>query len=276
MNPHSTQRASVLELFGSMLRNRQLIYKMTQRDVVGRYSGSMLGLAWSFFNPLLMLVIYTFVFSVIFKSRWGISANESKTDYAILLFAGMIMHGLFAECINRAPTLILANVNYVKKVIFPLEVLPWVALGSALFHALISFVVLLLLQLLLNHSMPWTVVLFPLVLLPLLLSTMGFAWFLASLGVYVRDIGQITGIFTTALLFLSCVFYPLSSLPEKYQYLMKFNPLAYIIEQSRNTLIFGRIPSFWQWAVYVAASVVVAWLGFAWFQHTRRGFSDVV
>ncbi len=249
---------------------------MTQRDVVGRYSGSMLGLAWSFFNPLLMLVIYTFVFSVVFKSRWSTSAGESKADYAMLLFVGMIVHGLFAECINRAPTLILANVNYVKKVIFPLEVLPWVALGSALFHAVISLVVLLLLQLLFNHNMPWTVVLFPLVLLPLLLSAMGFAWFLASLGVYVRDIGQVTGIFTTALLFLSCVFYPLSSLPEKYKYLMKLNPLAYIIEQSRNTLIFGRVPDFGQWAIYLTISIIVAWLGFVWFQRTRRGFSDVV
>lgn len=276
MNPHSNRRTSILELLGSLRRNRQLIFKMTQRDVVGRYSGSMLGLAWSFFNPLLMLVIYTFVFSVVFKSRWGIGVGESKTDYAMLLFTGMIVHGLFAECVNRAPTLILSNVNYVKKVIFPLEVLPWVALGSALFHAAISLGVLLLLQLLLNQNMPWTVVLFPLVLLPLSLATMGFAWFLASLGVYVRDISQFTGIFTTALLFLSCVFYPLSSLPEKYQYLMKFNPLAYIIEESRNTLIFGKIPSFGLWSTYMIIGVVIAWLGFAWFQRTRGGFADVI
>ncbi|KZC25196.1 ABC transporter permease [Rhodanobacter thiooxydans] len=276
MNPHSSRRISLLELLESLRRNRQLIFKMTRRDVVGRYSGSMLGLAWSFFNPLLMLVIYTFVFSVVFKSRWEMGVGESKTDYAMLLFTGMIMHGLFAECVNRAPTLILSNVNYVKKVIFPLEILPWVSLGSALFHAIISLVVLLLLQLLFNQNIPWTVVLFPLVLLPLILATMGFAWFLASLGVYVRDIGQVTGIFTTALLFLSCVFYPLSSLPEKYQYLMKLNPLAYIIEGSRDTLIFGRIPDFSQWLVYFVISTIVAWLGFAWFQRTRGGFADVI
>lgn len=276
MNPHLTRRVSFLEMCQSLQRNRQLIFKMTRRDVVGRYSGSMLGLAWSFFNPLLMLVIYTFVFSVVFKSRWGAGVGESKTDYAMLLFTGMIVHGLFAECVNRAPTLILANVNYVKKVIFPLEILPWVALGSALFHAIISLVVLLLLQLLLNQNMPWTVVLFPLVLLPLILATMGFTWFLASLGVYVRDIGQITGIFTTALLFLSCVFYPLSSLPEKYQHLMKLNPLAYIIVESRNTLIFGRIPDFREWAIYMLIGFIVAWLGFVWFQRSRGGFADVI
>lgn len=276
MNPHLTRRVSLLEMCQSLQRNRQLIFKMTRRDVVGRYSGSMLGLAWSFFNPLLMLVIYTFVFSVVFKSRWGVGVGESKTDYAMLLFTGMIVHGLFAECVNRAPTLILVNVNYVKKVIFPLEILPWVALGSALFHAVISLVVLLLLQLLLNQNMPWTVVLFPLVLLPMILATMGCTWFLASLGVYVRDIGQITGIFTTALLFLSCVFYPLSSLPEKYQHLMKLNPLAYIIVESRNTLIFGRTPDFREWGIYMLIGLIVAWIGFVWFQRSRGGFADVI
>lgn len=276
MNPRSTPRTDIQELFGSFWKHRQLISKMTRRDVMGRYQGSIMGLAWSFFNPLLMLVIYTFVFSVVFKSRWGVDPGESKTDYAMLLFAGMIMHGLFAECVNRAPALILANVNYVKKVIFPLEVLPWVNLGSALFHALVSLTVLLSLQLLFKQAIPWTVVLFPLVMLPLVLSAMGFAWFIAALGVYVRDIGQVTSIFTTVLLFLSCVFYPVTSLPKEYQEWMNLNPLAYIIEESRNTLIFGRIPDFGHWAICVAVSLLVAWLGFAWFQRMRGGFSDVV
>ena len=276
MNPNSTPRTNIIELFKSFWVNRQLVARMSKRDVVGRYSGSVLGLAWSFFNPLLMLAIYTFVFSVVFKSRWGSGGSQSKTEYAILLFVGMIVHGLFAECVNRAPTLILSNVNYVKKVIFPLDVLPWVALGSALFHALISLVVLLLLQLVLNHTLPWTVILFPFLLLPLIFVTMGITWFIASLGVYIRDIGQVTGIITTMLLFLSGVFYPISSLPLKYQVWMRLNPLAYLIEESRNTLIFGRIPGVGQWISCTLGSIVVAWLGFAWFQRTRRGFADVV
>ncbi|MEG2040776.1 MAG: ABC transporter permease, partial [Hafnia sp.] len=131
-----------------------------------------------------------FVFSVVFKSRWGSSGTDSKSDFAVILFVGMIAHGLFAECVNRAPGLILSNVNYVKKVIFPLEVLPWVAFGSAVFHSLISLGVLLLVQLVLAHQLVWTALLFPFVLLPLVFITMGFSWFLASLGVYVRDIGQ--------------------------------------------------------------------------------------
>lgn len=189
----------------------------------------------------------------------------------------MIVHGLFAECINRAPGPILSNVNYVKKVIFPLEILPWVAFGSALFHTLISLAVLLLAQFLINQQpIPWTAALFPLILLPLLFTTMGFAWFLAALGVYVRDIGQITGMFTTVLLFMSPVFYPVSTLPAEYQVWLQLNPLTFIIEEGRNTLIFGRMPEINQWGILFAASVFIAWIGFAWFQKTRKGFADVL
>jgi lipopolysaccharide transport system permease protein len=188
----------------------------------------------------------------------------------------MIVHGLFAECVNRAPSLILSNVNYVKKVVFPLEVLPWIALGSALFHTLMSLVVLLCAFFILNLYVPWTVVLFPLVAVPLVLVTMGLAWFLAATGVFVRDIGQTTGIITTVLLFLSPVFYPISVLPESYQALLLINPLTFIIEESRQVLIWGKTPNWIGWALYSVASGVIAWLGFSWFQKTRRGFADVL
>jgi lipopolysaccharide transport system permease protein len=276
MNPHSPPATSPLAMFRHLWRDRQLISKLTKRDVVGRYSGSMFGLLWSFFNPVLMLAVYTFTFSVIFSSRWGPSADESRVDYAILLFVGMIAHGLFAECVNRAPYLIITNANYVKKVIFPLEALPWTVLGSALFHALVSIGALLAMQLVLKQSLPWTVLLLPLVLLPLVLGTMGFSWLIASLGVYLRDIGQMTGIFTTALMFLSCVFYPASALPEKYQAWMRLNPLAYIINECREVLVFGRVPDIGPWVACTLGSLVVAWMGFAWFQRTRAGFADVI
>lgn len=260
----------------SLWRNRSLIVALVKREVIGRYRGSVIGIAWSFFNPLLMLVIYTFVFSVVFKARWGLGGEESKTDFAIILFVGLIVHGLFAECINRAPTLVLSNVNYVKKVIFPLEILPWVAFGSALFHATISLVVLLLAQLILSHQMPWTMILFPFVLLPLVFMAMGFAWFLAAFGVFVRDVAQITGMFTTALLFISPVFYPISALPIKYQGWLQLNPLAFIIEEGRKVLVFGQLPDIGQWSIMMAAGILIAWVGFAWFQKTRRGFADVL
>ncbi len=249
---------------------------LIKREVVGRYRGSLVGIAWSFFNPILMLLIYTFVFSVVFKARWAVGNGDSKADFAIILFVGMIIHGLFAECVNRAHSLILSNPNYVKKVIFPLEILPCVALGSALFHAVVSLVVLLLAQLILNQHLAWTALLFPSVLLPLVFLTMGCAWFLAGLGVYVRDIGHIIGMATTVLLFLSPVFYPISALPEQYQTWLHLNPLTLIIEEGRNTLIFGRVPDIGAWGLMVVIGMLVAWAGFAWFQKTRKGFADVL
>jgi len=235
----------------------------------------MMGLAWSFFNPLIMLTVYTFVFSVVFKARWSV-AGEDKINFAIILFVGLIVYGLFAECINRAPGLILSNSNYVKKVVFPLEILPSVALGSALFHAGVSLAVLLAAQLVINQRLPWTVVIFPVILLPLLLATMGFAWLLSALGVYVRDIGQTTTIFTTILMFLSPLFYPVSALPKRYQLWIHLNPLTFIIEEGRNVLIFGKTPNWIGLGVALAMGLVLSAVGFWWFQKTRKGFADVL
>jgi lipopolysaccharide transport system permease protein len=185
MNPHKAHSSSPLEIYASFIRNRVLITQMAKREVLGRYRGSIMGLGWSFFNPLLMLSVYTFFFSFVFKSRWGNVQDAGHADFAIILFVGLIIHGLFAECINRAPALINSNVSYVKKVVFPLEVFPWIAMGSALFPTGISVAVLLALQLIIVGSLQWTVIFFPLVILPLILVTLGFAWFLAATGVYV-------------------------------------------------------------------------------------------
>jgi lipopolysaccharide transport system permease protein len=276
MNPHQPHPSNLIALFASQWRNRRLIAQMTRRDVVGRYRGSVLGLAWSFFNPVLLLSVYTFVFSVVFKARWGSSAVEDKASFALFLFIGMIVHGLFAECVNRAPGLILANVNYVKKVVFPLEILASVALGSALFHALVSVAVFLGAQILISQRFPWTVIFLPAVLLPLLLTTAGIAWVLSSLGVYVRDIAQTTGIFTTVLLFLSPVFYPVSALPDNYQLWLRLNPLTFIIEETRGILIFGGMPDWTSWALALGVSLLIAAGGFWWFQKARKGFADVL
>jgi lipopolysaccharide transport system permease protein len=200
INPHAAHPTSLKALAASMLRNRQLISQMIRREVVGRYKGSAMGLAWSFFNPVFMLVVYTFVFSEVFKGRWeGIGDGESKTMFAMILFVGMIVLGMFGEVINRAPGLILSNVNYVKKVVFPIEILPVVALGAALFHSLISLGVLLGAFAIFNGYLHWTVLLLPIVLLPLVVLVTGLAWMLASLGVFLRDVGQTTSIITTVL-----------------------------------------------------------------------------
>ena len=273
MQRHSGSPAQMLR---SVLRYRQLIFEMIRRDVVGRYRGSLGGLVWSFINPLLMLAVYTFVFSVVFKARWGTPSNSENSEFAIILFMGLIVHALFAECINKAPGLIVSNVNYVKKVIFPLEILPVVALGSALFHMLVSVVILLVFHLILASQINLTVLWLPVVLLPFALLTLGVAWFLASTGVFVRDISQTTGILTTVLVFLAPVFYPASSLPEAYRPFLNLNPLTFIIEEARAVTIWGNAPDFLGLALYTVVALLFGACGFWWFQRTRSGFADVL
>jgi lipopolysaccharide transport system permease protein len=263
------------EIAASFWRNRTLIKALVQREVVGRYRGSVLGILWSFFNPVFMLAVYTFVFSIVFKARWT-AGSDSKSEFALVLFCGLIVFNLFSECVNKAPGLILANVNYVKKVVFPLEILPWVALGSAMFHALISLVVWLIAYVLVFGSPQPSALMLPVVLLPLLLLILGVTWGLAALGVYLRDVSQFIGILTTVLLFLSPIFYPVTALPKEYQPLLLLNPLAPAIEQVREVLFWGRIPEPAAWAMYLVATAAIAWLGFAWFQKTRKGFADVL
>jgi lipopolysaccharide transport system permease protein len=271
------QRFSIApqEIIASLWRNRHLIMTSIQREVMGRYRGSFMGILWSFFNPVFMLSVYTFVFSVVFKARWH-SGSDSKTEFALILFSGLMVFNLFSECVNRAPSLILYNTNYVKKVIFPLEILPWVNLGGALFHGMVSFVVWLIAYIALFGVPHSTILLFPFIILPLLMFTVGLSWGLASLGVYLRDVSQFIGIITTALLFLSPIFYSSASLPEKYQILLQLNPLTPVIEQTRAVLFWGKLPDLKILVIYYCCSMFVAWLGFAWFQKTRKGFADVL
>jgi lipopolysaccharide transport system permease protein len=276
INPHATQPTSLVALAKSLWRNRQLIVQMTQREVVGRYQGSVMGLAWSFFNPVFMLTVYTFVFSTIFKSRWGVGGEETETQFAVVLFVGMIVHGLFAEVLNRAPSLILSNVNYVKKVVFPLEILPVIAMGAALFHSLISLGVLLAAFALFNGYLHWTVVFAPLVVLPLVILTVGMAWMLASLGTFLRDVGQTIGIITMVLMFLAPVFYPVTAVPEEFRPWLMANPLTFIIEQAREVLIWGRMPDWTGLGTYTVVAMAITWAGYVWFQKTRKGFADVL
>ena len=259
----------------SLWRNRSLLSALIRREVIGRYRGSYMGILWSFLYPVLMLAIYTFVFSVVFQSHWH-AGSDSKTEFALVLFAGLIVFNLFSECVNRAPALILSNVNYVKKVVFPLEILPCVALGAAMFHAAISLVVWLLAYVIFFGVPRITAIFLPLVMLPVPLFIIGISWGLASLGVYLRDVSQFIGILTTILMFLSPIFYPTSALPEQYRDLMLLNPLAPAIEQTRDVLFWGRLPDWVELSISLGSSLLVAWLGYVWFQRTRRGFADVL
>jgi lipopolysaccharide transport system permease protein len=278
MNPHAPLPASPISLVRSLWRHKGLINQMTRRDVIGRYKGSFLGILWSFANPILLLLIYTLVFSVVFKARWGTGMEqpESKSQFAVLLFAGMIVHSLFSETLLRAPTLILNNVSYVKKIVFPLEVLPVVAMGTSLFHAVVSIAVLMFAQGVINGYIPWTTIMLPLILAPMILLSLGIAWILASLGVFLRDVAHPIGLLMTVLLFASPVFYPISALPENIRPWLMLNPLTFIIEQARNVLIFGQPPYFPGLILYTAIALFIAWIGYAWFQKTRKGFANVL
>jgi lipopolysaccharide transport system permease protein len=183
---------------------------------------------------------------------------------------------LFAETLNRAPGLILNNVSYVKKIVFPLEILPAVTICAALFHALVSVFVLAIVFILLNGYLQWTAMFLPLVLIPLIVLTLGIAWGLASLGVFLRDVAQPIGLIMTVLLFASPVFYPLTALPEFMRPWLMLNPLTFVIEQARAVLIFGQLPNWTGLAIYSLVSVAIAWMGYAWFQKTRKGFANVL
>jgi lipopolysaccharide transport system permease protein len=267
--------ASPLGMLRSFWRNRGLIWALTTREVLGRYRGSIMGLMWSFFNPLLMLAVYTFVFSTVFQSRWA-GGSDSKTEFALLLFAGLTVFGVFAECVTRSPTLILTNPNYVKKVVFPLEILPVVGLGAALFHALVSLLIWVLFYVVAFGWPQPVLLLLPVIFFPFVFFVLGICWFLASLGVYLRDINHVVGVCVTALMFLSAIFYPLSALPESFRVPLSLSPIAIAVDQSRRLMFWGELPDWSTWSAYLAVCLLLGCAGFAWFQKTRRGFADVI
>jgi lipopolysaccharide transport system permease protein len=222
-----------------------------------------------------MLGVYTFVFSVVFKSRWG-GAGDSRVEFALVLFAGLIVFNLFSECISRSPTLILSNANYVKKVIFPLEILPLVVLGGALFHFFISLLVWLC-GFVIFYGLPHlTFLLVPLVIIPFIFFVIGISWIFSSLGVFLRDISQMIGMLITVLMFISPIFYPVTALPLEYQKFVLLNPLTIPIEMTRDFIFWGVIPELKTLIAYWIFSLITVVLGFTWFQKTRKGFADVI
>ncbi|MBO9715288.1 MAG: ABC transporter permease [Pseudoxanthomonas sp.] len=248
---------------------------MIWREVIGRYKGSFMGLFWSLVTPLLMLLVYTFFFSVVFQSRWP-EATGSKTAFAIILFSGLMIFNFFAECVSRAPTIVIGNTNYVKKIIFPLELLPIVVMGAAAFHLLVSFIVWLGFYLyFMGLPSPSVLYIIP-ILVPLVLWICGLMWIVSSLGVYLRDVNQFVATVIPAMMLLSPVFYPATTLPEEIRPLFNVNPLTFIIEQTRAVLVFGHGLDWATWSRQLLGSFLFAWIGLTWFQKTRKGFADVL
>ncbi len=260
--------------FSCVTRYRQLLVQLIRRDILGRYRGSFMGLLWSFVQPLLMLAIYTVVFGFFMKQTWRGTTNP--LEFSLVLFSGLILFNFLTECLSRTPAIILSNPNYVRKIVFPLEILPWVTVSAALFHTALSLVAWMVMALLIDHNLHWTLIYLPLLLFPLMLMSVGLCWFLSATGVFIRDVGQTVPLVVLAMMFLSPLFYPVENVPLYAQKILMANPLTFVIEQARLIMWYGSSPDFRGLAIYWFASFAVAWLGYAWFQHARDGFADVL
>ncbi len=268
-------RADPLYISGSIVEHRFVIGQLAKRAILGRYRGTVLGLLWSLVTPLLLLAVYTFVFGTILQVRW-VSQSGGNAEFAAILFSGMLVHGILAECLTQASTLIVANPQYVKKVVFPLEALPWVTVISAFFQGVISTGILLAYLFFVQGGIPWTAVLFPIPLFVLAFVCIAAGWLISATAVYLKDIAQMMGLLSTVLFFMAPILYPKTALPVEFQNLLYLNPLTYIIEQFRAVVLWGQLPNWNGLALYGIASVAVAWMSLAWFQKTRKGFADVL
>lgn len=252
----------------------ELLLGLVKREVLGRYRGSLFGVAWSLLSPLLMLGVYTLAFHELLGARWP--GMQGRSGFAVMVFTGMLLHGLIAEVLVRSPVAVAGQPNYVKKMVFPLTVLPLVTVGASLFHAGLGLVILAAFAILGEPGLQWTTLLLPMILVPYLVQLAGLAWILAAIGVYVRDIAQLGGLLATVLLFLSPVFYPLSAIPPKYAGVIALNPLTFVVESARGLLFDGRLPAATEYVVYCLASVAFAALGLWVFRRLRPGFGDVL
>lgn len=264
----------------AMVRNlwqhRDLIRQFTKREIEGRYKGSFLGLFWSFVNPLVLLLIYTFVFGVVFQAKWPQTKTGGLGEFAVIIFCGITAYNIFSECVNRAPGLIIGVPSYVKKVVFPLEILPVSIFGAAVFHGMTSLTILLVVNLVINASIHWTLILLPLVSLPLIFLSLGLSWFLASLGVFVRDIGYTVALLVQVFFLITPIFYSFESIPEPFRTIIRFNPLASIVENYRRVILWGVAPSITGLVLWSAVTFLIMLLGYGWFMKTKKAFADVL
>lgn len=258
------------------LRLRELLWQFTWREVQTRYRGSYLGIFWALLTPLCMLAAYTFVFNVIFKNTWAENPRNNLLDYALRLFSGLITFNVFAESVAQAPLLVVRNPNYVKKVVFPLEILPASAIGAAVIHSVVGWFIVIVGVLIADHRVYWTVLYLPLFYVPLVAFTLGVSWFLAALGVFLRDLGQLVVVLVQLLLFLSPVFYSIKAVPEPVRPVFQLNPLSVMIESFRHATVLGLPPDWGVLGVVTALSLLVMIGGYMWFMKLKWAFADVI
>ncbi|MFN3842941.1 MAG: ABC transporter permease [Rehaibacterium terrae] len=255
-------------------RLRSVIWELSKREVVGRYRGMNFGVLWSLFQPFLMLAVYTLAFGEILRARWP--GADSTTSFALIIFIGLIVHGFLAECLSKAPLLVVGNANYVKRIVFPLEILPWPVLLSGLFHFLTNTLVLLGALVVIGKPIHATVLLLPAIMLPLCLVAMGSMWLVASLAVYFRDLNQLIGPLVTALFFLSSAIVPLDAVPGAFRTLFYLNPVTMIVDAARAVILAGAMPDWSGLGIYLAAAFAWMMFGYTVFTRLRKGFANVL
>lgn len=261
--------------FAAFGRHRNLTRELVRNEILGRYRGASFGMLWSLLSPFLMLLVYTLAFGSILKGRWP-QAGDSHAEFGLVIFVGIFVHGFFGECFTRAPRLMLENANYVKRVVFPLDILPWTLVLSALFHLAMNVLVFCLLSFFVYQQLSPLVVLLPVVLAPLVLVTVAVCWIVSSLGVYLRDIAQVAPVVSTAMFFLSSAIIPVQAVPEQYRIVFHLNPLTFFIDQARAVALWGQQPDWVGLAWYGLGGLVAVFLAHAWFRRTSRGFADVL
>lgn len=259
----------------TLYKNNYLLRQLVKKDIKQRYQGSVLGMLWSFIVPVLMLVIYTFVFSVIFQAKWDINTDD-KYQFALVLFCGLSAFNMFSEVLNRSTMLIASNANYVKKVIFPLEILPVMVTCSALFNCVISFGILIVAKFVIYRNVSPTLYMIFLAMIPLIILSVGVGLLVSALSVYLKDIGNFVSVFVTILMYVSPVFFPLASVPESFRKVCEINPMTYIIENFRNVVFYGTSLNWKFFGISCLASVIIYLLGKAVFMRAKEGFADVL
>lgn len=267
---------SPLRLWRTLRDHADLITQFARREVLERHHGAALGVAWNIINPLLSLAVFTFVFSAVLGVEWAADVNTTGMPFALILFTGQTIFHIFAECTNRAPALITSRRNFVRKVVFPLEVLSVAQVASTLVHLTVGVVLIILAGLIFRGTVSTTLWLFPVVLVPLYALCLGVSWLLSALGVFLHDVRQMTGVATTLLMFCSGVFYPIDRVPEHLRFLIEYNPLFILIDSARCTLLWSRQPDWPALAVVTVLSLAFAQFGYAFFTKSKRGMADVI
>lgn len=265
----------MLAPFQDVLKHSGLLLQLIQRELKNKYQGTLIGFFWSLLNPLIMLLLYTFVFRVVFKARWPDVAN-TNIDFASILFIGLLVHAVFAEVLIRSSAIIIDNTNYVKKVVFPLSILGWSLVAGALINLFIGLTILLAVIAITDIQLSSTFWLIPVVAFPLLILCTGISWIISAVGVYFRDMGQLMPGLATLLLFSSTAFFPPEAAPESIRPFIMLNPLSIPIDMFRDVIIYERTPSWSVWSQYTFIAFIILFVGRKLFQRLSKGFADVL